>query len=115
MSNQQAVRSQLEKRLEDLEQRLGKIERNRRRETNALDPDWAEQAAVRQNDQILDSLHDEEALQVTAIRAALKRMDEGTYGFCYACDKPIGEKRLEALPYTVQCIGCAEKAERGGR
>lgn len=115
MSHQQAVRHQLEQRLEQLEQRLGKIERDRRRETNALDPDWAEQAAVRQNDEILDSLHEEETQQITAIRAALKRMDEGTYGLCLTCDKPIGEKRLEALPYTVQCIACAEKAERTGR
>ena len=115
MNDQQAVRSQLENRLLQLEQRLGKIERNRRRETNALDPDWAEQAAVRQNDQILDSLHEEETIQIAAIRAALKRMDEGTYGICLTCDKPIAAKRLAALPYTVQCIGCAEKAERTGR
>ena len=115
MSDQQAVRHQLEQRLEQLEQRLGKIERDRRRETNALDPDWAEQAAVRQNDEILDSLHEEETQQITAIRAALKRMDEGTYGFCLTCDKPIGKKRLDALPYTVQCISCAEKAERASR
>jgi DnaK suppressor protein len=115
MSDQQAVRSQLENRLEQLEQRLGKIERNRRRVTNALDPDWAEQAVVRQNDQILDSLHAEETIQIMAIQAALKRMDEGTYGICLTCDNPIAKKRLEALPYTTRCIECAEKAERTGR
>ena len=97
MSDQQAVRSQLENRLEQLEQRLGKIERNRRRETNALEADWAEQAAVRQNDQILDGLHEEETVQITAIRAALKRMDEGTYGLCLTCDKPIAEKSIARL------------------
>jgi DnaK suppressor protein len=35
---------------------------------------------------------------------ALKRIDEGTYGTCEICGKPIGEERLRAIPWTSRCI-----------
>ncbi|PON13473.1 hypothetical protein C2W62_34165 [Candidatus Entotheonella serta] len=46
------------------------------------------------------------------IQAALKRLDSSTYGTCMSCDSQIAPARLEALPYAVQCIDCASKAER---
>ena len=45
------------------------------------------------------------------IEAALKRLDEGTYGLCTACSKPIEPERLEYLPWATQCADDA----RGGR
>ena len=48
-----------------------------------------------------------------AIDAALTRIDDGTYGTCSACGQPVGEERLEALPWTTQCIDCKRKEERG--
>ena len=112
MDNLQTIRRQLEARLAQLEQRLGRIERNRRRVGNTLEADWQEQAAVRQNDEVLDGLHAEENAQIVAVQAALKRIDEGTYGTCVACDEPIDAKRLQALPYTTLCISCASASER---
>lgn len=41
------------------------------------------------------------------IRAALDRLDRGTFGRCEECGRPIGPERLEALPYTPHCIECA--------
>lgn len=112
MDNLQTIRQQLEARLAQLEQRLGRIERDRRRVGNTLEADWQEQAAVRQNDEVLDGLQEEETVQIAAIQAALQRIDEGTYGICVTCDEPIAAKRLEALPYTTLCIACAEASER---
>ena len=58
MDEYQALRQQLLHRLAHLEGRLDKVEHDRRRGTNTLDPDWEEQATVRQNDEVLDeSLH----------------------------------------------------------
>ncbi len=37
---------------------------------------------------------------------ALKRLDEGTYGICKYCKKPIDEKRLLARPTSNACITC---------
>ncbi len=42
-------------------------------------------------------------------RAALRRMDDGTYGQCEACDRPIAKARLEAIPYARHCVNCAEQ------
>jgi DnaK suppressor protein len=38
------------------------------------------------------------------IDAALARIDDGTYGLCTSCGRPIGEERLEAVPYATLCI-----------
>jgi len=44
---------------------------------------------------------------------ALKRIDEGTYGNCENCGRPILEERLELLPYTRYCTACAEALQAG--
>lgn len=38
------------------------------------------------------------------IDAALRRIEDGTYGICENCGKPIGEDRLAALPWARLCI-----------
>ena len=47
------------------------------------------------------------------IDAALDRIENGTYGVCQRCGNPIGEDRLEALPWATLCIDCKRKQERG--
>ena len=44
---------------------------------------------------------------VSEARAALERMDKGTYGQCEACGKAIAKARLEAIPFTKYCVHCA--------
>ena len=58
------------------------------------------------------SLEENEERLLEAIDAALARVDDGTYGICGTCGQPIGEERLEALPWTTQCIDCKRKEER---
>jgi RNA polymerase-binding transcription factor DksA len=115
MSEHLELRQQLMDRLAHIESRLHKVERDRRRESNALERDWQEQATVRQNDEVLDELAAEERQQAVAIRAALQRMEDGTYGICVTCGEPIATKRLEALPYAIQCLACATQAEQARR
>ena len=40
------------------------------------------------------------------ISSALKRLEEGTYGICKYCDKPIDENRLLARPTSSSCVSC---------
>jgi RNA polymerase-binding protein DksA len=47
------------------------------------------------------------------IDAALARIANGKYGLCERCEKPIGEERLEALPWATLCIDDKRKQERG--
>ena len=46
---------------------------------------------------------------------ALAKLDAGTYGQCDNCGRPIGDKRLEAIPFAVYCIDCQSALERTGR
>jgi len=46
------------------------------------------------------------------IDAALKRIDDGTFGICVVCGRPIEKERLEALPYVDLCIEDKKKEER---
>lgn len=39
---------------------------------------------------------------------AIKRIEDGSYGVCSLCGKPIAKKRLNALPYAEACINCME-------
>jgi DnaK suppressor protein len=49
---------------------------------------------------------------LTQIDAALRRIDEGTFGTCANCGRPIAEERLEARPWASLCIDCQREAER---
>lgn len=47
-----------------------------------------------------------------AIQAALRRIDDGTYGTCVSCGRAIDEERLEAVPYATLCIDDKRAQER---
>ncbi|HLT69197.1 MAG TPA: TraR/DksA C4-type zinc finger protein [Acidimicrobiales bacterium] len=49
---------------------------------------------------LLNQLND----QLEEIEHALSKMDDGTYGVCEVCGRPIAEARLEAMPATRFCI-----------
>ena len=45
------------------------------------------------------------------IDAALRRVDQGTYGICVECEGPISKERLQALPFAARCTSCEEARE----
>jgi DnaK suppressor protein len=42
--------------------------------------------------------------KLKAVERALAKVDEGTYGTCDVCGGPIGQERLEAIPWAVRCV-----------
>ena len=48
-----------------------------------------------------------------SIQAALRRIENGSFGSCTNCEETIGRNRLEAVPWTPFCIRCQETADRG--
>ena len=46
------------------------------------------------------------------LERALRRMDDGEYGLCIDCDKPILLARLQAYPTAVRCISCQAEHEQ---
>jgi len=46
------------------------------------------------------------------VESALARFEDGTYGLCRDCGRPVDPARLEALPYAQLCLDCQSKQER---
>jgi DnaK suppressor protein len=57
---------------------------------------------------VVDSLNASEE----RIERALAKLDEGSYGICDRCAKPIPAARMEAAPESVLCVACASLAAR---
>ncbi|HEX2923700.1 MAG TPA: TraR/DksA C4-type zinc finger protein [Chloroflexota bacterium] len=49
------------------------------------------------------------------LRRALEKVDEGSYGLCDGCGRPIAPERLEVMPSAVLCIECKRKREQRRR
>lgn len=46
------------------------------------------------------------------ILEALRRLDEGSYGLCVDCGRPVPDGRLEAKPEAARCVTCQAKKDR---
>ncbi len=60
-----------------------------------------------------DGLEENAEHLLVEVEAALRRIDDGTYGMCVVCGRPIGAERLEAVPYATLCIDDKRAQERG--
>jgi DnaK suppressor protein len=63
--------------------------------------------------EMASTLEDNSTHVLNEIDAALARIEDGTFGTCSRCGKPIGTERLEALPWATLCIEDKRKQERG--
>jgi len=105
MVNLEAVKSELGTRLAYLENRVEDVEEDLRKEHSS---NFSEQAHEREDDEVLEKLEMEAIEEIAAIKAALIRIDEGTYGVCTTCGEDIAEERLKALPFANKCVNCAQ-------
>lgn len=81
-------------------------------EANDPPTDFEENAVdVQEMQQEQSILVTDQSLLIEVIEA-LKRIDEGTYGKCVVCGKPIPEKRLEAIPWASRCVKDQEQLEQ---
>src|SRR6516162_10362976 len=65
--------------------------------------DAAESSELDIQDEIEFALIQMKAEKLNKIDDALRRLEEGTYGYCFECGEEINEKRLRALPFAVRC------------
>lgn len=75
--------------------------------------DLADKAASAYSKELNFSLSDTERKMLVAIDEALTRVKTGEYSVCTNCGATIGEKRLQAIPWTPHCIDCQELQEKG--
>ncbi|MEM8572373.1 MAG: TraR/DksA family transcriptional regulator [Pseudomonadota bacterium] len=97
-------KAQLEGRLTELTGRLRRIEGEL---DTPASKDFAESATEREAVEVLEDLGIAGQREIRMIKAALDRIDDGSYGYCVACGEPIPEARLRILPQTPLCAACA--------
>ena len=94
----------MEARLADLKTRLSAIEEELDSHTER---DWEEAAIEREGDEVLEATGVSGQNEIRMIEAALKRIEDGEYGYCGKCGAEIAPERLDAVPYTPFCRSCA--------
>lgn len=104
MTTIQTRKFQLETRLQELDEKLHVIEDKLDDEPNH---DVADRATEREEDEVLEGLGNSGLQEIEMIRAALVRIDAGTYGDCAKCGEEISQERLDLLPHTPLCRNCA--------
>lgn len=102
----ESVRRQLQLRRDVLMARIERIDDRFRSAGEKRYSSAGEFASDHFNDEVLDGIANQERAELESISHALKRMDDGTYGVCAACEDPIPEKRLQALPFATRCVPC---------
>jgi len=79
---------------------------------NISSPDVVDQASSYTEKNVEMRTVNRQIKLVSKIDSALKRLKDGTYGFCEETGEPIGLKRLIARPIATLCIAAQEKHER---
>ncbi|MGF7159862.1 DnaK suppressor protein [Rhodoligotrophos appendicifer] len=110
------LREGLEKRLVDLRQTIDSTADSRK----PVELDQASVGRLSRMDalQMQAMAHASERMrgqEIERIKATIKRIDEGEYGFCVNCDEQIGAKRLAIDPTIPNCIRCASGGDRKER
>ena len=95
----------LRQRLGELQGRLAGVTRDI---TKTLSSDFAEQATERENDDVLEEIARETQISIRHLKAALQRIDDGTYGICVSCGEDISAARLRVIPEATLCVDCAD-------
>lgn len=98
------LRRELQRKKEELDQRLLRINENHRR---PLESDSKERATQLENQEVVDALGNEARIELHQIASALKRIDDGRFGICEECGDQIARERLLACPHADKCIECA--------
>jgi DnaK suppressor protein len=94
----------------ELERRLGR-EIDTARTTADDQADAGDQAVVDELKDEYFGLATNDSAILAEVRAALQRIDEGTYGRCVADGRSIPEKRLQATPWTRYCVEHQQELE----
>lgn len=100
MDNQQ-IANELRARLAELSRYVANIETTLQA---PLDADFAEQANELEEQDALGGIEAVHRTEIAEIKAALARIDAGTYGRCRTCDAQIAPARLAVLPTAATCV-----------
>jgi DnaK suppressor protein len=108
--------NELRKMLEDRRRELMNEVQGRMRDVRDTDKDrdvldQGESSEVDIQEDIEFALIQMKSETLNKVDAALRRLEDGTYGDCFECGEEISEARLRALPFAVRCKDCEEARE----
>jgi DnaK suppressor protein len=98
--------------LEARQAELAKVLRNREGIAIEKSPDALDEVQHAAERELAIRNLDRESHLLRNVKAALQRIEDGTYGICLHCEEEISPKRLEAVPWAPFCIRCQEIADR---
>jgi DnaK suppressor protein len=75
-------------------------------------PDPFDEVQLNAERDLTIALLNHETVLVQNLKAALRRIEDGSYGLCAQCEEGISPKRLAAVPWAERCIQCQEAADR---
>lgn len=91
---------------------LARVVRNREGITIEKSPDALDEVQNAAERELAIRNLDRESNLLRNVRAALRRIADGSFGVCIRCEEEISLKRLNAVPWTPYCIQCQEIADR---
>ncbi|HXH51249.1 MAG TPA: TraR/DksA family transcriptional regulator [Terriglobia bacterium] len=106
-------RKQLLAKQEEIRRMVARSEQDGREADIEITQDLADRAANSYTKEFLFHQSDDNRRILQLIQDALRRADDGSYGFCVECRQDVQAKRLEAVPWARHCIDCQEKQEKG--
>ncbi|MEO8658900.1 MAG: TraR/DksA C4-type zinc finger protein [Bryobacteraceae bacterium] len=98
--------------LENRQAELAQVLRNREGIAIEKTPDALDEVQLAGERELAIRNLDRESNLLRNVKAALRRVDDGSYGVCLHCEEDISPKRLNAVPWTPFCIQCQEQYDR---
>ena len=101
------LRQELSDRLQRLQRRHDKLDAHLTNADREVPADWDDRAQMMENDEVMEGIDDVTRREIAQVKAALTRIEQGTYGQCLTCGETIPAARMKAVPTASQCVDCA--------
>ncbi len=106
---EQQLLNRKEQLLSEASETIGGLNQSQDKEEMA---DFTDQSTMEFNRSFQLQMKERERKLLIKIERALEKIKDGSFGICEECEKPIGDKRLEARPVVTLCIECKTEQEK---
>ena len=100
----EGYRKQLLLKQEELRRLVARADHDGREADEEVTQDVADRAANSYTKEFLFHQSNDNRRVLQLVQEALERVENGTYGFCVACQERVQQRRLEAVPWARHCI-----------
>lgn len=110
------LRARLDRRATELRSEIRLADEDIRAEEDARAnevADQKDQAARQAGDEVKQAEEQRDIDELSAVLAALRRIETGSYGLCVECGEPIAAQRLAVQPAALRCALCQAQEEAG--